>query len=115
MAKPKPQAKKKVATRGRPRSKDKPVRKFKIDKNVPIPSHARGSLRNQLPLDDMKPGESFRVVHDEARWKSITSMLASLRNYCYQHEENFVARIVKEDVEGNGDMVDVVRIWRTET
>jgi len=107
MARKKPTTKKTPATRGRPRGGN-PVTKYKVESGIDMPSRARGSLANQLPLDDMEVGDSFVVQHDKLRWKTIDTMLASLRNYGYQHKFTFVVRIVTEKDE------QVARMWRTD-
>jgi hypothetical protein len=67
-----------------------------------------------MPLDDMEPGQSFRVPWDKARWANVSSMLNSLRNYTKQHPNNFVVRAVKEE-DDSGELVDFARVWRTLT
>ena len=108
----KPKVKRKVAANakgGRPRGGN-PVIKFDIKKGIKIPSHKRGSLRNQLPFADMEVGDCFDVPHDKERWKTVQSGLASIRNYINAEELNYVAR-----VDTNDDGQEVIRVWRTLT
>ena len=71
-----------------------------------------------MPLESMKVGDSFRVPWDKSRWKSLASMLNSLRNYTNREEGNFVVRAVREEFAGEDGVVqlqDCVRVWKVLT